>query len=374
MLHLIDSAGMYGAEKVVITLLDELKDTDFPGILGCIREREDETPHIATEAITHNIPVRYFTMKRGFNLSGIMNISKYVRDNKITVVHSHGYKPNIFLHIVSSKRLKKISTVHGWSKETAHLKTRLYEYLDALALKRMNCIIAVSKAVEKDLIKRGLQKEKIEIIYNGINVNHARNASHLNTSQLLKEYEIPPGTFVIGTLGRLAIVKGHSYLIQAIPSILKEIPGCMLLIAGSGPLYSNLNNLIKALGLENNIKLIGYIKELEPFFSSIDLFVLPSLSEGLPISLLEAMRHGKPCVASAAGGITEIITDGAAGLLVPPANVKALAQAITSLYKDEGRMKQLSANGQKLVECNFSAKSMANQYEALYSKIVACET
>jgi glycosyltransferase involved in cell wall biosynthesis len=369
-LHLIDSAGMYGAEKVVVTLLAELKDTDFSGVLGCIREREDEIPQIAIEATKQNIPVHYFTMKRGFNLSGIRSIANFIHDNKITVIHSHGYKPNIFLALFFSKQVKTVATVHGWSKETAHLKTMIYKYLDSLALKRMNCIIAVSKAIAKELMQRGLQANKIEIIYNGINVNNSHDIYHEDFSQLRKKYEISPNTFVIGTLGRLAAVKGHTYLIQAMPAIVQEIPNCKLLIAGDGPLKADLHHQIKLLNLENHAKLIGYIKDIAGLFSITDLFVLPSLSEGLPITLLEAMACGKPVVASAAGGIPEVITNECTGVLIPPADANGLAQAITLLHKDKDRMKKLSANSRELVENNFSAKSMASHYAMMYSQLI----
>ena len=367
-LHLIDSAGMYGAEKVIVTLLVELKYSHFPGILGCIRERENEIPQIAIEAANRNIPIHYFTMKRGFNFSGIRSISTFARENKITVIHSHGYKPNIFLNFISARQVKKIATVHGWSKETGALKSRIYEFLDSLALRRMHCIVAVSKAVENDLASRGLRKDRIEIIYNGIIFNQEHNNSQADVSQLRAEYNISNCTFVIGTLGRLVNVKGHNYLIQAMPFILKEIPNCVLLIAGTGSLKTYLENLIKDLDLVNNVKLIGYVKDLNKFFSIIDLFVLPSLSEGLPISLIEAMAFGKPIVASMAGGIPEVIVNEDTGILIPPANVNKLEKTIINLSKDKDKMQRLSANSRKFVKTNFSSTNIAKQYENIYLK------
>ncbi len=105
-LHLIDSAGLYGAERVILTLLEELRNSEYPGILGCIRERESEIPAIAEEAQRIGIPVVYFTMRRGLNLAGIRIILRFIKDNGIRLIHSHGYKTNIFLGVLFLRNFK----------------------------------------------------------------------------------------------------------------------------------------------------------------------------------------------------------------------------------------------------------------------------
>ena len=364
-LHLIDSGGLYGAERVVLTLLEELKGSEFPGILGCIREKDNEVPEIGREAENRGIAVKYLTMKRGVNPSGVFSILRFIRGHHIKIVHSHGYKPNTFLGVIPKKNFKTVSTVHGWAKQTAGLKVRAYEFLDSLALRRMDRVVAVSKGVEADLVKRGLRKDKIELIYNGINFNH--NASNFDSLKMREKYGIPDNAHVIGTLGRLSAVKGHAFLIKAMPLILEEIRDCILVIAGDGPLKADLERLIRELNLTHSVKLTGYVKNVGQFLSMIDLFVLPSLSEGLPISLLEAMAFGKPVVASAVGGIPEVITNDKEGVLVPSGDPNSIAKVVSNLIVNKELMNVLSQGGRKLAEDRFSSSEMTRKYTALYS-------
>ncbi len=370
-MHLIDSGGMYGAERMVVTLLEEMIASQFPGILGCIREHEDEIPQIAREAQTRGISIQYFTMKRGLNPAGILSVPKYVKENHVSIVHAHGYKPDLFLRFLLRRSIKKIATVHGWAKNTAGLKIKLYEYLDVGALRNMDLVIAVSQSMRSELIKLGLRKDHLETIYNGIKFNFTLHAPQLNISILRNEYGLADNAVVIGTMGRLVAVKGHSYLIQAMPLILKEIPHCQLIIAGDGPLRSRLQDQIADLKIANHVKLMGYIKDITVFFALADIFALPSLSEGLPITLLEAMAFGKPVIASSVGGIPEVLTYESAGELIPPADANTLAQAIITLLKDKGKMNLLSKRNRKLVENQFSAKTMARQYLDMYKRLVA---
>lgn len=367
MLHLIDSAGMYGAEKVILTLLEELKSSAFPGILGCIREIEAEVPQIAKEAEKLGIPVQYFTMKRGLNLSGLKQIRKFINDNNIHIVHSHGYKPNIFLSLIPNKKFKTIATIHGWEKNSVGIKGRAYEFLDSKALKRFDSVVAVSKAVVDDLMKRGIRKEKIDLIYNGIKMNN--NSHHLNILKIRQKYGFPKEAFIVGSVGRLTKVKGHEFFIKAMPSILNEIENCHFAIAGEGPLKEDLMSLIKKNNLSNNVKLIGYTENIGEFLAMIDLFVMPSLSEGLPIALLEAMANGKPIIGSNVGGIPEVITSESEGILIPPADSSAISKVIKKLYHDKGKIVRMAAMGKKIVEDNFSSVSMAEKYLQIYSKI-----
>lgn len=364
-LHLIDSGGMYGAEKVVLTLLKELQGSQYPGILGCIRESESERLQIAVEAEAAGILVEYFTMKRGVNLSGLQNIRRFIEDKNLRLVHSHGYKPNILLSLLPGRNFKAVSTVHGWAKQSAGMKGRLYEFLDAVALKRMDRVIAVSKAVLKDLTERGLKNDRIDLIYNGIKID--ADIPFFDRLSIRQKYGIPPDVFVIGAVGRLVQVKGHAYLIEAMPSILKERPDCRLVIAGDGPLNKDLEFLIKKLNLAGNVKLPGYVGEIEPFLAMIDLFAMPSLSEGLPISLLEAVASGKPVLASAVGGIPEVIHSSDHGILVPPADSSSIAGAVKSLFSEKDRMQRMSMVGREFVGDQFSSTVMAENYLSVYS-------
>lgn len=368
-LHLIDSSGFYGAEKVILSLLEELKESDFQVILGCIREKNTEEVEIAERARERGITTHYFTMKRGLNPLGIHEILRFVKEKHISLVHSHGYKPNIFLGILFLRHFLVISTVHGWLKSGNDRKGRIYELLDSNALKRLDCLVAVSEAVKKDLVKRGIAIEKIVTIYNGINTEYFQNT--FDVSVVRKKYVIDQGDFVIGTAGRLSKEKGHSYLIKAFADLVRDSQRVKLIIAGEGPLRKELENLVEELALSNHVTFLGYEKNIVRFLSAIDLFILPSLTEGLPISLLEAMASGKPVIASKVGGIEEVIQDQINGILIPPMNLKAISDSIKFFYYNNEEREKMGLEGKNHVIYNFSSKMMTLGYQNLYNKILS---
>jgi glycosyltransferase involved in cell wall biosynthesis len=366
-LHLIDSSGMYGAEKMLLMLLEELKGSKYPGILGCIRETTCEIPDIAREAEDIGIPVVYFTMHRGYNPKGVRSILRFIKDHQIKIVHSHGYKSNIFLGLQFKTEFKRISTIHGWSKEYGGLKNKTYEMLDSLSLRRFDSVVAVSQSVATDLKKKGLNGKNITVIHNGLKATD--NGDYADVAYLRQQYSLSENSFVIGTVGRLVPIKGQSFLIKAMAEVVKEIKNCHLLIAGEGPLRNNLQAEIEKLKISQNVRLIGYVHDIKVLMATLDLFVLPSLSEGLPISLLEAMAVKKPVIASDAGGIRELVTDRKDGILVPPSDSTCLAKAIKLLYYDKILMSNIAVRGEEKVKNEFSSSSMADNYKSIYSHL-----
>jgi glycosyltransferase involved in cell wall biosynthesis len=368
-LHLIDSAGLYGAEKVVLALLQQFKSADFPGILGCIRETDKEYPEIGRKATELGIQVAYFTMQKGLNPVGIYRIQKFIREEAIDVVHSHGYKSDIFSRLLRKQGLSKVATVHGWAKGSASIRVKSYEFFDGLALRSMRRVVAVSDGVKKDLANKGVKTNRIQVIHNGIETQ--KNYLKTDSAELRKTFSVSEGDFVIGSVGRLAEVKGHSFLIEAMPSILREIPNCKLLLAGEGPLRSKLEELINHLTLADKVKLLGYTADIDGFLALIDLFVLPSFSEGLPIALLEAMAFGKPFAVSAVGGILEVIDKSTMSMVISPGNSESIATVLKDIIRNADVRNRLAHVGPELLKDKFSMSTMVEGYRSMYNDI--CE-
>ncbi len=368
-LHLIDSQGMYGAERVVIMLLSHLKDSKFRGILGCIREREDEVPVIAREAQRMGISLHYFTMKRGFNPFGLHQINKYVIDERIRVIHSHGYKGDIYAGLLRRRDIKKISTVHGWSQNTEGLRMSLYEYVHSKMLSRMSRVVAVSQAVKGDLMSRGVIGDKIDLIYNGIGMEQFKPTADL--TQLRQRFGIQKEVSLIGAVGRLENIKGHLFLLDAMKILREDKNSYHLAIAGDGPLKDDIIHHIRQHRLESCVTLLGFTDQIHEFLSMIDIFIMPSLSEGMPLALLEAMAHRKPVVASSVGGITEVIEHDKNGILVPPGNAGEIVRVIRELTRNPARMAEIAAEGCKTVAQRFTSQVMVKDYINLYSEALA---
>ena len=369
-LHLIDSSGMYGAERVVLTLLENINCSDYHCILGCIRESENEDVELGNHAERLGLHVVYFTMKRGLSPNGILKIFLFIKRNKIQLIHSHGFKPNIYLGLIPKKILKinVISTIHGWAKKYADRKLAVYEMLNCFFIKRFSKCIAVSEGVRQDMLKKGIPSNKIIIIYNGINLNTASKL--LKQKEIKKELNIPNDAFVVGTAGRLVKEKGMEIFIKGAAKFLWYNPDAVFLIAGDGPLYSNLKNEAKGLNIDSKLLFVGFVDKIYEYLLILDVFVLSSLTEGLPMILLEAMNAGCPVICSRVGGIPEVINNNINGFLIDSNNPDALSEKLILLYNNPSLKNNIAIKGQEYIKKMFSANKMADEYVKLYDKLI----
>lgn len=364
-LQLVDSAGMYGAESVILTLLKELKDSPFQGVLGYVQEQAHALPVIAKRAEELGIATVGFTMGRGLSIGDVVGMRRYIQRNDIWISHSHGYKTDILLGLLPRDKTKLLSTVHGWSIGAMTPKLRLYEALDTLALRRFDSVVAVSQAVENRLAQR-IPRRMLQVIHNGIAVTTNDTAQRGDFKKVLG---VPMDQKVVGYLGRLVPVKGPGYLLEAMRELIVR-GDYWLLIAGEGPLRPALEEQARSLGISNRLMFLGYVEDIDRFLSALDLLVMPSLSEGLPMALLEAALRQVPIVASHVGGIPEIIENGRSGLLVPPRDSRALANAMMEVLSDEKRAERIAAAARETVVTEFAASTMARGYCSIYARLV----
>ncbi len=366
-LHLIDSQGMYGAERVVLTLLQGLKSSPHRPILGCITESTCLKPELGKRAEECGIEVVYFPMFRGFNPSGIYAIVKFMENRQVEAVHTHGYKPTILLGLWPRplRSIRLIATVHGWAKADATWKGKVYELLEVLCLQRMDQIVAVSDAVRRDLKKRGLSDRKVTVIYNGINSVDLVQTKPLD--DIKHSLGLCQNQFVVVSVGRLSHTKGHMFLIEGLASVVKRFPNVRLLLVGEGPLLERLRLRGIELQIERYIKFVGYRDDVPNILAIADVFALPSNTEGLPIALLEALSMKKAVVATNVGGIPEVVTQGDNAALVPPRDSRALGSAIIALIEKRNSNIVVWPRKSSAISKRFNSMTMITRYIALYN-------
>lgn len=372
-LHLIDSAGLYGAEAVTLSLLEQVKESDCQGILGCLYDSRGGVPLIAVKGKELGLRVELFPIGRGIDVMGLWQIARYIKRKQIPIVHTHGYKPNILMTLLPRKVCKQVITVHGWAKESGSCVMRFYEFLDALALRRADRIIAVSRGVKTDLVARGVPLKPIRLVHNGIKL-WPRHIDHRNDFERVegrRALGLHGDEFLIGAVGRLSKVKGHADLIEAFSRVKANLDRAVLMIAGEGPLRGELEQAVKRLNLTGVVKLLGFVRDIPHFLKAIDLFVMPSYSEGMPVALLEALAASRPVLATRVGGIPEVIGQVNAGVLVRPGDISALANGIMTLGHDAQRRIELAEAGRQIVEKTFSVQVMAQSYATLYRECLA---
>ena len=237
----------------------------------------------------------------------------------------------------------------------------VYHALDRLVLRGFKKIIAVSKPIERSLRRSGLSRRKLATIANGIDLERFRNITRSEPQTASAS-----GGMKVGLVGRLTPQKGHRYLIEAAPKILASCPNVTFLFIGDGPDRQQLETLVKGAGLQNRFAFSGAQRDMPSVYAGLDAVVLPSINEGLPMTLIEALAAARPVVATSVGDVPTLIRNRETGLLVEPRNPEALAQAIISLLIDADLRTTLARNGQQWVEQKFSATAMADRYHDIY--------
>jgi len=230
-------------------------------------------------------------------------------------------------------------------------------------------VVAVSETVKKDVSTYdGLSEDRVRVIYNGIDTDRFFN---LNGSLIRSKLGISSEAHVIGTVGRLTLQKGQKYLIDAVSALREKIPQILLLIVGDGPMRGELENHIRALGVDKNTILLGTRRDIPQLLSAMDIFVLPSIWEGLGTALIEAMAAGKAIIASDIPPIREIINTEKIGILVPARNSSAITSSIEFLLVNKTFAVTLGNNAQERAFSDFNITTTVDKYTNLYEDILS---
>jgi len=363
LLHVIGGGEIGGAEQHVLTLLTALPQDRFQPSLACL-----VSGPFAELSRAHGIPTCVFPMRHQLDLSPLAELVRFSRQAKIDLIHTHGLRANI-LGRLTAKRLgiPAVTTVHSSLRYdyVSPVKAQIALALERATRRLSTGFIAVSQAIAQEIAGQGARN--VRVVYNGYPPLVWENPQRLRR-QYRDQWGVAPESLVIGCIARLHPTKGHTFLIDALKKIRPFHPDIHLVLIGEGPLRCEIEAALRDSSLDYTIT--GFLPEAYKALPAFDLFVLPSVSEGMGIVLLEALQAGVPIVATTAGGIPELLRSGIDGLLVPPADADALAAALTTLIENPDRRRQLVASG-KTRWPHFSQERMAMQTADFYEQILA---
>jgi glycosyltransferase involved in cell wall biosynthesis len=233
-------------------------------------------------------------------------------------------------------------------------------------------MVAVSEDLKRFVVAQtGMAEDRVQVIYNG--VDEAPETDLAKTSQYKRDLGLSEDELVVGVVGNLYPVKGHTYLLDAVPQVLKTCPKTTFLLIGRGELEVPLKTKVKTLGIEEKVRFLGLRHDVPKLLAIMDVFAMPSLSEGLSIALLEAMAAGKPVVVTRVGGNPELVVEGQTGYLVPAGDAQSLAEAILALLGDSNRAKMFGMRAKHIVKERLTVAHMADQYLKLYQQAISQE-
>jgi L-malate glycosyltransferase len=232
--------------------------------------------------------------------------------------------------------------------------------------RQVDAFVAASGAIGTMLGEDGVPADRIFTVHDGIDIARVDRAERLNVRE---EFWFPPHSFVVGNIAALVPHKGQKHLVDAAAAVVHEAPEARFLILGEGELRQALEHQVRRLHLGQHVVLAGFRPDVLGLLKGLDLFVMSSVTEGLGSALLDAMAARVPIVATRAGGIPEVVTDGETGLLVPPRDGRALADAILIAMRDAGRRASLVSAGRARVEERFSADRMVEATLEVYAAL-----
>ena len=307
-----------------------------------------------------------------WDLRGLVRLRRFLARSPYTIVHTHTTKPGI-VGALAARRAgipAVMHTVHlfPFHEETGRSVTAAYVAVERLAARWCDRIVTVSEFQREWALRVGVGRaEQIVSIPNGVPTDRAE--SRRSREEVRAELGVEDGFMVLST-GRLAEQKGLEYLIRAGALLRGDMPAARIVLAGDGPLRQSLTKLVVDLRLEGTVSVLGHRAGVGDLLAASDLVALPSLWEGLSISLLEAMAAGKPVVTTSIGSNREVTNDGEAAVLVPPKDPGSLAAAIRSLAADPPRMLELGRKGQQLQRERYSLSRMLDAYMGEYDRLL----
>jgi len=363
-LHLIDSAGIYGAEQVLVELAKVHLDQKINVTIGSITRNLNTEKGIVTLAKANNIPTQAFKVGVGLDMVGIYRVAQYCSDNSIDILHCHGYKDRILVSLLPSfffRNTRIVTTLHGWTESRGTTKLSLYHQMDMWRLKSFDDIVCVSDIIVN---MKQLKGKNVHLIPNGIGKFSSPQTSNIFSKKV---------GVVVFSIGRLSYEKGYDNLLNAIAIAQKryDLPECHFYIAGEGPELEDLRALSKSLEIEELVTFLGYIEDAGAYISYSDLLVNFSRSEGLPITLLESMRAYKPVLFSSVGEVTQALSGFEELALCEPTDIQSYAKKLEHLLNNPKQRINLGAALRLRLEERYTSKTMGFKYLEVYKSLIS---
>ena len=361
-LHVLPCRFFGGPEKQTLQVARALRERYGHESIFCVMPHPDTLPErnpLVLRVREEGFETEPFVMRNNYNLlEGIHTLKRFIRRYHPNVVCSVGYKANLLTALGAN--IPTVAVIHGWTGQD--WKVKAFEWLDQRTLRRHSVIIVVSEA-QRHLVRHlGIPDERIYCAPNAIDVRMLPRP-YEKAALLQEACEASEPAWLIGSVGRLSPEKGHRVLLDAFGRVRAQMGNVKLLLVGDGPEAHFLQGAVSALSLHKSVVFTGLRADAQQIIGALDLLVLPSLTEGLPVVILEAFAYETPVVATAVGGVPELVKDGETGWLVPPRDPHALAQAILDALSNPEEARRRAENAYKHLLQRFTVERQVDKWE-----------
>ncbi|MGQ9524782.1 MAG: glycosyltransferase family 4 protein [Armatimonadota bacterium] len=364
-LNIRSSRFLGGPEKQILGFAREVQRLGVAPSVACWALGNDP-PDLASAARHAGLPAIVLRRRRAFDPRAIADVLRCVRSTRADLVAAHDYKA-VLLALPACRLLGTpiIGHARGWTGHT--IRVRAYETVERIAFRALDLVLAVSEAKRRELLRLGVPPGKTLTVHNSVDVSEPGLVKG-RRYRARHKIGLDDKTLAIGSVGRLSPEKGHAVLIEALSCLSNSGVTPKLILVGDGPEAEYLRTTARRLGVDHQVSFMGFREDAADLIAGLDLFVLPSFTEGLPNVLLEAFANQVPVVASQVGGVPELVEHGHTGLLVPPRDSRALAEAIAAMLTDHQAAARMAHAGSQLVRTRFSFAANAPRLVEAYRK------
>jgi glycosyltransferase involved in cell wall biosynthesis len=357
-LHFTDTRGFGGAEKSILFLVERLAAHGWQSLL--VHHDEPDARQLVVEA--EQLGARTLNIPRMTDRHALVDVARFVRlvrSLRPEVFHAHLTWPLACEFGLVGAGLARLPAVVATHQLYLDVPGRRARIVPRLVWRGVDRHIAVSESVAQSLREElRVEARKITVVPNGVPL-----VAEADGHGVTREKNAPS---VVLTTAQLRAHKGHEYLLEAA----QQIPTARFLFVGDGPERDRLENLARSLGVHDRVEFLGFRSDVGELVQRCDVFVLPSLDEGLPLAVLEAMTAGKPVVVTRAGGTSEAVVDGVTGIVVEPRDPAALADAVRAVLADPELAARIGAAGRARVRTRFSAEGMGDAVAGVYEELL----
>ena len=358
-LQLISTEGFYGAESMLLALARTLAEAGHRSIVGVFRDTRGDNRDLELRAARMGLEVAVMPCEGRWDWKTVTHLRSFMKAHGVDVLHTHGYKADVYGYAAAwPRRLALVATCHNWPSRLKSM--RMYAAIDRLVLRRFDGVATASEMVARVLDRWGMPADKLRMIANGVDMEPFRDLP-LEHREFGSRAER-----LIGFVGRLVPDKGGALLLSALPAVLAEFSDIKLVFVGEGPARADWEALAAQLGIGGQVIFAGQRDSMPAVYASLDLVVLPSLQECMPMCLLEALAAAKPVIGTRVGAVPKVILPGVTGLLVEPGKVAPLSAAILRVLRDPELARLMGCQGRSHVARNFSSRVVAKSYIEMY--------
>ena len=356
-LFVVRSLHVGGMEQMVIELATSLREAGYQ-VRFCTIE---DPGQIAGQLLPVSIKLDALNKPPGLRLDYVYRLRTLLDAWRPDIIHSHNETGHFYASLANIgvfRNTKLIHTKHGRGDPG----DRKSVIRNCLSSRLSDIVVAVSKDVANVCSEvENVPASKVRTIINGVG---------LDPYLRLNRDGIDKGPIVFGHVGRLTEVKNQKLIIDAFGKVHKQLPQTRLVIAGDGPLRSELEQQARSLGIASSITFLGYQSDIASVLSELDIFLLSSVSEGTPLVVIEAMAAGCPVIATDVGGLSEMIEDQQSGMLVPSGDAISLANRMLELASDKERRDRLGKRGREIAQARYSLHRMVREYREIYEAML----